>query len=120
MDESRGRRTAAQRKAAEPTESVAKSETVPASARPLTDPRTGLRSELHYSRSHLRKILEMKKAGRRVKLPPGYDSIEQLEEAVNGTPAAAEGSTDTGDAGSLSNDSNTPTGTAGASNGTVE
>lgn len=92
---------------------------MPASARPLADEH-GLTSRLHYSKAHLRKILDMKKAGRRVKLPAGIESVEQLEAIVNGSADVPEDSTDASNAGSLSGDSGTPTGTAGQSVGTGE
>lgn len=80
---------------------------MPASARPIAD-ENGRTARLHYSTAHLRKIFDMKKAGRRVKIPDGV-TMEQLEKMFTGD---ATGSTETEDAGNLSA-RDTATGTAG-------
>lgn len=79
-------------------------ETVPASQRPIADA-GGRTSDLHYSAAHIERIKAMKRAGRRVNLPPGVTMDDE--------PAAAEDSTETSESGSLSR-SESPTGTAGS------
>lgn len=78
-------------------------ETTPASQRPITDENRRT-VDLRYSPAHIERIKEMKRQGRRVKLPPGVTMDDDT---------TAEDSTESAARGSLSR-SESPTGTAGS------
>lgn len=78
-------------------------ETTPASQRPIAD-ENGRTANLTYSPAHIERIKELKRQGRRVKLPPGVTMDDE---------PTAEGSTESRESGSLSR-SESPTGTAGS------
>lgn len=42
----------------------------PASARPIAD-ENGRTVDLHYSKGHIARLIELKRQGKRIKLPPG-------------------------------------------------
>lgn len=64
------------------------SDKTPASARPIAD-ENGRTVDLHYSKNHIARLVELKRQGKKIKLPPGVNMDD-----YPATPAQPTDSTD--------------------------
>lgn len=63
------------------------SKSVPASARPIADEH-GRTADIHYSKSQIARMVELKRAGKPIKLPPGVNMDDYpVKAATPATPA---------------------------------